>query len=168
MSLHQDSGPLVAWLKLTGVQLYPYLNDILILGDSPHEVKQSVQKTLQVLTRAGFIVNLKKLDLAPHTQDLIYIGARFCTDLGRLYILEAWIDGLLSHVKSFSRLGVYKPAFLFLSLLDLMAATLQLVEYTHLHLHPIEWYLKHCWNHIIHGLRHLILVTKDLTQVLQW
>ena len=53
-----------------GVQLYPYLDDILILGDSPREVKLSVQKTLQVLTLAGFILNLKKLDLAP-TQDLV-------------------------------------------------------------------------------------------------
>ena len=29
-------APLVAWLQLTGVQLYPYLNDILILGESPY------------------------------------------------------------------------------------------------------------------------------------
>ena len=69
-------APLVAWLQLTGVQLYPYLEDILILGKLPHEVEQSVQTSLQVLTRAGFIVNLKKSNLPP-TQDLVYIGARF-------------------------------------------------------------------------------------------
>ena len=46
--------------------LYPYLYDILILGESPGEVEQSVQTTLQVLTWAGFIVNLKKFNLT-HT-----------------------------------------------------------------------------------------------------
>ena len=69
-------APLVAWLRLMGVQLYPYLDDILILGELPREVEQLVQTTIQVLTRAGFIVNLKKSDLTP-TQDLVYIGARF-------------------------------------------------------------------------------------------
>ena len=32
-------APLVAWLQLMGVQLYLYLNDILILGELPHEVE---------------------------------------------------------------------------------------------------------------------------------
>ena len=53
----------MAWLRLIGVQLYPYLNHVLILGESPFKVKQSVQTTLQVLSQARFIVNLKKSDL---------------------------------------------------------------------------------------------------------
>ena len=61
---------LIAWLRISGVQLYQYLDDILLLGDSPHEVQQSVRKTLQVLIQAGFIVNLKKSHLNP-TQDLV-------------------------------------------------------------------------------------------------
>ena len=66
--------------------VYPYLDNILILGESPREIEQSVQITLQVLTRAGFIVNLKKSNLVP-TQDLVYIGARFRMDLRRVYLL---------------------------------------------------------------------------------
>ena len=42
-------APLIAWLRLSGVQLYPYRDDIFIQGDSPCEVEQSVQVTLQVL-----------------------------------------------------------------------------------------------------------------------
>ena len=68
------------------VQLYPYLN-ILILGESSRQVEYSVQTTLQVLTQAWFIVNLKKSNLAP-TQDLVYIGARIWTDLARVYLPE--------------------------------------------------------------------------------
>ena len=81
----------------------------------------------------GFIVNLKKSDLVP-TQDLVYIGARFRMDLGRVYLPEDWITGLLAMVKSFSRVGQYQTALLFMGLLGLMAATLQVVEYAHLHI----------------------------------
>ena len=78
-----------------------------------------------MLTQAGFIVNLKKSDLTP-TQDLVYIlvGAMFQTNLGRDCLLEDHIDGLLALVRSFSKVGQYKPALLFLSLLGLMAAML--------------------------------------------
>ena len=93
-------GPLVAWLTPMGVQLYPYLDNILILGES----EQSVQTTLQVLSQAEFIVNLKKSNLTP-TQDLVYIGARFQTDLDRMYLPQEWIDGLLALVRSFSKIG---------------------------------------------------------------
>ena len=80
-----------------------------------------------------------------------------------MYLPEEWID----LVRSFSKVGQYKPALLFLSLLGLMAATLQL-EYVHLHMPPIQWYLKHRWNHTTHGLRYMILINKDPNEVLQW
>ena len=64
------------------------------------------------------------------------------TDLGRLYLPEEWIDGLLALVRSFSMVGQYKPAFLYLSLLGFIAATFQMVEYAHLHMCPIQWFLK--------------------------
>ena len=87
-----------------------------------------------MLIQARFIVNLKKSDLNL-TQVLVYIRARFRTVLGRLYLLEEWIDRLLALVRSFSRVGQYKPVFLYLTLLGLMASTLQM-EYAHLHIVP--------------------------------
>ena len=122
--------------------------------------------SLQGLTRAGLIVNLKKSDLTP-TQDLVYIGAMFWMDVGRVYLPEEQIDWLLAFVRSFSKVGQYKPSLLF-CLLGLMAATLQLVEYVHLHMRPIQWYPKRRWNHATHGLRYMILINKDLNQTLQW
>ena len=63
--------------------------------------------------------------------------------LGRLYLLEDWIDRLFTRVRSSSRVWWYKPTLLFLNLLGFMAATLPSVAYIHLHMHPIQWYLKH-------------------------
>ena len=39
-------APLIAWLRLLEVQLYTYLDDILIVGDSNVEVAQSLQKSI--------------------------------------------------------------------------------------------------------------------------
>ena len=110
-------------------------------------------------------MNLKS-DLTP-TQNLVYIRTRFRMDLDRLYPPEERIEGLLALVRSFSKVRQYKTV-LFLSLLGLMAATYQSMEYTHLHMHPMQWFLKRCWNHVTHRLRYMILVNKDFNQVFQW
>ena len=85
----QTLAPLIARLRLLEVQLYTYLDDLLVVGDPKVEAAQSIQETLQVLIHAGFVVNLKS-ELAP-AQDLVYIGARFRMDLRRLYLPETWI-----------------------------------------------------------------------------
>ena len=61
-------------------------------------------------------MNLKKSNLTS-TQDLVYIGARFWMDMGRVYLTEEWINRLLSLVRSFSKVRQYKTALLFLSIL---------------------------------------------------
>ena len=112
-------------------------------------------------------MNLKKSELA-QTQDLMYIGVRFQMDLGSLYLPELRIQALIAGVGSFSRVGAYKPAHQFLSLLGLMAATLQSVKYAHLHMHPIQWYLKQCWTTATHGLRHPVFVKRNFVHALSW
>ena len=58
-------APLIAWLRLLAIQLYAYLKDFLIVGESEAEVAKSTQKTIKVLVQAGFVVKLKKSELAP-------------------------------------------------------------------------------------------------------
>ena len=161
-SLHK--AHLIAQFRLLGVQLYAYLDDLLIVGDSEVEAVQSVQETIQVLIQAGFIVNLKKYKPAL-TQDMVYIGARFCVDLGRLYLLETLIQSLTACVRS-SKVGVYRPAHQFLSLLGLMVAMLQPMEYAYIHMRPIQWHLKQWGTHTTSGLQHPIFVSNDLVPAL--
>ena len=61
---------LITFLRKQGVQMYAYLDYLLITGESPQQVLWALNLTIQVLTRAGFIINVKKLDLTP-TQDLV-------------------------------------------------------------------------------------------------
>ena len=118
-------APHVAWLRLIGVP---------VPRQHPHS------KGVSQRSRAVSSGDPPDTDSNP-TQDLVYIGARFWIDLGRVYLQEDRIEGLLALVRSFSKVGQYVSA-LFLSLLGLMAATLQSVEYAHLCMRPIQWYLK--------------------------
>ena len=73
-----------------------------------------------------------------HTQDLMYIVARFRMDLGRVYFPEDRNEGLLALVRSFSKVGQYVSAFLF----GLMAATLQTPRHR-----TLNEYVRHSGNY---------------------
>jgi len=122
------------------------------------------------LTQAGFALNIKKSDLTL-TQDLVYIRGRFHTDLGQVFLPENRALALISCVQSFCKVGAYRSAPQFLSMLGLMASTLQVMTYTHLHMHPVQRYVKDHWNLCDLSKKRLklpILIRPDLVDVLQW
>ena len=91
-AFHQpiESSPglalVIAHLHLQWVPLFAYLDDMLIVGCSAHEVYNSVRLCILHQMQAWYILNLKKSDLTP-TQDLIYIGGCFRTYLGLVFLL---------------------------------------------------------------------------------
>ena len=156
---------LIMWLRMRGVRLHAYLDDILILGDSPQQVQQSLQMTIQVFTQAGFIINVKKSDLVP-TQGLTYIGGHFDTRLGRVFLPVDRKHALVAAFRSFARVGAYHPARLWLQVLGLMAATISSVALARLRMRPIQWYLKSQWQDRV--MTQQILVTRQVFMCLQW
>jgi hypothetical protein len=163
-------APVIAYLRKHGIQVYAYLDDILLVGDSFPDALDAVRMALQILTQAGYILNLKKSDLVP-TQDLVYIGGRFRTALGQVFLPDNRIVALVECVQSFCKIGAYRSALQFLSLLGLMAASLQVVTYAHLHMRSIQWYVKDHWNRRDLSRKRLklpILIRADLVEALQW
>ncbi len=116
-------APVIALLRKHGIQIYAYLDDILLAADSYQVALEGVQLALKYLTQAGFILNIKKSDLVP-TQDLVYIGGRFRTNLGQVFLPENRAKALISCVQSFLKPGAYRTALQFLSMLGLMASTI--------------------------------------------
>ena len=100
---------IVAWLRLRGIRIHAYLDDILLLGSSPEEVVHALQVTIHAFTSAGFIINIQKSDLTP-SQDLVYIGGRFCTRIGRVLLPTDRRDALIRVVQTFFRVGARHPA----------------------------------------------------------
>ena len=158
---------LVAWLRLQGVRLHAYLDDILLVGNSPEETLRALRLTMEVFTQAGFTINLKKSDLTP-SQDLVYIGGRFRTDLGMVFLPQDRLEALVRAVRSFSRVGALHPAQLWLQLLGLMAATISVVAHARLRMRPVQWHLKHRWTAKEDPLTKPVLVTRAVHQALLW
>ena len=157
---------LVGWLRSRGVQLHAYLDDILIVGWSPQETVQALRTTIQVFTEAGFTINLKKSDLTP-SQDMVYIGGRFRTDLGMVFLPEDRLQALVRAVSSFARVGCYHPARLWLQILGLMAACISVVQNARLHMRPVQWHLKTHWN-AKDPLTKKVMVTSESLTALRW
>jgi len=158
---------IIAWLRLQGVHIHVYLDDLLIAGQSPQQVHLAIRLVLATLTHAGYVINTKKSDLSP-TQDLVYIGGRFRTDLGRVFLPEDRRQLLCKVVRSFMRVGQYLPARQWLQLLGLMAAAIPTVEFAHLQMRRIQWYLKGKWQARKHDLDMKIMVPGSLLQCFQW
>ena len=155
----------VAWLRCRGIRLHAYLDDLLLVGDSPQEVHRSVLMTIQVLEHAGFVINLTKSDLNP-TQELVYIGALLSTQRGLVLLPVDRRAALIRALLSFSRVGALHPARLWMQVLGLMAATIQCIPDARLRMRPIQWHVKNHWTS--GSFDQLILVTNEVRRALQW
>ena len=158
---------IIVWLRLRGIRLHAYLDDVILIGSSPQEVLHALRMTIQVFAMAGFIINVKKSDLTP-SQDLVYIGGRFRTDLGRVFLPEDRVAALVKVARVFMRVGQRLQARLWLQLLGLMAATIPSVQQARYRMRPIQWFLKRRWSAKRDKLHTLVMVTMELLPALQW
>ena len=98
-------APVMGFLRIKGIQVYPYLDNILVVAGSSHQLSQDLDTAVQVLIEAGYVINLKKSCLDP-SQDSVFLGARFVTsqNLVCLPVLEA--ESLVKLVRVF-QVGKY-------------------------------------------------------------
>ena len=158
---------IIAWLRLQGIRVHAYLDDVVLMGNSPQEVLHALKMTIQAFALAGFIINVKKSDLTP-TQDLVYIGGRFRTDLGRVFLPEDRVEALVRAVRAFMRVGQLHPARLWLQLLGLMAATITSVLQARYRMRPLQWFLKRRWSASRDSLQTQVMVTREILPALEW
>ena len=65
--------PVVATLRQEGITLIVYLDDFLLIGDTPSRVLNHVKRTTQLLHTLGYTVNYEKSVLTP-TQNITFLG----------------------------------------------------------------------------------------------
>ena len=70
--------PVAAFLRSLGVRLIVYIDDILIKGKSPDEVRNHVEALITLLEGLGFIVNMEKSVLTP-SQRIKFLGLQLDT-----------------------------------------------------------------------------------------
>jgi hypothetical protein len=156
----------IALIRKGGVFIYPFLDDLLARNLQKAFLYKQGGFILRMLADAGFLLNLKKSHLEP-TQDLVYIGARFRTDLGKVFLPEDRAESLIRCVRSFL-IGSYRSARQFMQLLGLMAASLEVVPWARMFMRPIQLYLMSFWSPRRLDLEYKILVRRSLLPHLLW
>jgi hypothetical protein len=152
-------------IRLQGVYIHPYLDDLLIRGSTFQSVVRSVQMVRQSLERAGFLINEKKS--LPHpTQDLVYIGGRFRTDLGFVFLPLDRQRSLITLAASFVA-GRLFSAQLWLRLLGVLAASIAVVPQARLRMRPLQMYLLSRWTPL-QSLDVRLVVPVSLVSHIQW
>jgi hypothetical protein len=58
-------APVLAAIRLKGVHIHPYLDNLLLRVSSPLQLTQASNISLKMITQAGYMVNLKKSELTP-------------------------------------------------------------------------------------------------------
>ena len=65
--------PVVATLRKEGILIIVYLDDFLLIGDSPQSLRSHVQRTTTLLTALGYTINREKSALDP-SQRVTFLG----------------------------------------------------------------------------------------------
>jgi len=73
MGIYQSDEARTILLQGIGVHMIVYINDILVLGESPSLVESHLEALMYLLTGLGFIINVPKSITTP-TQKIEFLG----------------------------------------------------------------------------------------------
>jgi hypothetical protein len=138
-------APIVSLIHREGVQFVPYLDDCLITAPSKQSLLGHIRIAIDLLTQAGFLINLKKSNLTP-AQDLIFLGMRLRTDLGSAHLPQEKAQVLARCAETFLQNSVVS-AKQCLRFLGLMAAALRVVPQARLLMRPFQIFFLDRWNY---------------------
>lgn len=137
-------APLVGILHSRGLQVFPYLDDWLIVSPAFSQALSDVDQVCHLLESCGFLINHRKSSLLP-SQTLKFLGALFCMDLGMVFLSQERQLTLFRHlpwVLSQSHVS----ARLWLRSQGEMASTLHLLPWARLHLYPLLHHVLAHWD----------------------
>ena len=156
-----------AHLRSLGIRLIIYLDDWFLLNQSKTQLISDRETVLNLLTKIGFIINLKKSSLTP-TQKITYIGAMFHLDLGLVLPTPERVTKLVSAALNMTNLQVYAEARDFLHLLGLMSSCIEIIPNARLHMRPIQIHLLKFWRPVSQNLEFKVPITAHLKFHLKW
>ena len=154
---------IIALLHQKSVQVYPYLDDMLVVAQSRAKMVYAIQTTILILQQAGFLINLKKSHLNM-TQQIHFLGMNLHSDTALAFLPMQKALDLQKCAQLMFPVGAYRPARLYLRLLGLMAAALMTVPHARLYMRPVQVYFNAHWNRQTQGLDHKIMTPLRLNQ----
>ena len=123
-------APVAAYLRLRGIQVYPYIDDWLIVSGSKHQALQDTLYVLHTLQALGLTINYEKSKLHP-SQVVDYIGATINSLQARMFMPPERIHKILKAIRRFKP-NTRVTARLAQHLLGLMASTTSTLSHARL------------------------------------
>ena len=154
------------FLRPKGFTIYVYLDDFLVVSPSRSALISDVAVIRHLLTRLGFLINVKKSNFIP-SQTVQFLGAAIDLAAGRVFPTSARISDLLTCASRFQD-RKWADAQLFLRLLGLMASLVDVLPWCRLHMRPIQLHLAAYYRPWVHPLNHKVPVSPSLLNSLQW
>ncbi|CAJ0930062.1 unnamed protein product, partial [Ranitomeya imitator] len=144
---------LMAILRVRGLVLFPYLDDILIKAPSFAQAHESLSIVLDTLARFGWLVNRKKSCLIP-SQRIIFLGMLFDTRQSRVFLPK---DKRSTLCRDILLLQGPRPPSLrsAMRVLGRMVATLEAIPFAQFHSRPLQQAILSQWDRAVGRRRSL-------------
>ncbi|CAJ0933419.1 unnamed protein product, partial [Ranitomeya imitator] len=140
---------LMAILRVRGLVLFPYLDDILIKAPSFSQAHESLSIVLDTLARFGWLVNRKKSCLIP-SRRIIFMGMLFDTRQTKVFLPEDKRSILRRDIRVLQ--GPRSPSFRSaMKVLGRMVATLEAIPFAQFHSRPLQQAILSQWNRFVSG-----------------
>lgn len=147
-------APVVAYLRCQGIQICLYLDDWLLKGTSPGQVRRSLDLVRSTCNDLSLLIVTEKSTLMP-VQRIEFIGAVLDSTRDRAFIPKARFQAMVDLIVQVRRHPI-TMAHTCLRLVDHMAACMYVVRHAWLRLPPLHTWLatvyvpsRHHWDQAV-------------------
>ncbi|CAJ0925813.1 unnamed protein product [Ranitomeya imitator] len=157
---------LMAILRVRGLVLFPYLDDILIKAPSFAQAHESLSIVLDTLARFGWVVNRKKSCLIL-SQRIIFLGMLFDTRQSRVFLPTDKRSTLCRDIRLLQ--GPRPPSLRSaMKVLGRMVATLEAIPFAQFHSRPLQQAILSQWDRSVFSLDRPIKLSFRVRRSLNW
>ena len=155
-----------AYIRRQGPRLIQYFDYWLNHRRSREELMIDLNIAWRSIIQLGLIPNTEKSELVP-SQDFVYIGMNFRTDLGIVRVPEDRVNSILCLLfRLYVKTAI--TARKYLSLLGTLNSTADLVDLGRLHMRPLQFHLLSKWKPHVDSLEQDIHLGPQFSYHLKW
>ena len=159
-------APIVHYLRTQGFFLHAYLDDWLIRANSPQQVVEAVQMTVNMLENLGWTINWSKSQTFP-SQTITYLGLSFNLLEGTVSPPSTFRDSVRRSIQEFRPSSLHSARAI-TSVIDRVKFFAPFIKRGRLHLRPLQMWLQDRWSQASQSWDAKIPVDEQLQDLLSW
>ncbi|XP_077111050.1 uncharacterized protein LOC143766927 [Ranitomeya variabilis] len=156
----------IIFIRLQGICIVPYLDDLLIVAPSISRLKSDLTKSLEILKSLGWIPNLEKSDLLPSKKKK-FLGVLLDSELRRSFLPRERQLDLVQRVTAFRTLKA--PTLRHsMYILGSLTSCIQMVPWAQAHTRVLQTHVLASWDRQQSSLSKRICLPNHVRTSLTW